>query len=231
MGLPTYVPGDDEILALASSYRHGLLNHLQVVLGWMKLGQECRAEEYVALLKESLDGESRMARAAKPEVASLLLLKKGVAEILGLEVRFQVAGAVQDVAWDSPATARYAGAVVEAAIRLLHRSGTGSKMVISLGEEGPLWKLEVRLVGVSTGGACEAALGEASAEEGRPFDFAAVRAAMEAGGGGMACEERHGESGPETVIAFSWPKLVSEAPVRAQAGEEAPCSSIPHASL
>lgn len=225
-----YVPDNEEILALASSYRHGLLNHVQVVLGWMKLGQESRAEEYIALLKETLDGESRLARSVAPDMASLLLTKRGVAEILGLEVRFRVADGVRGVAWDSPATARYAAAVVDGAVRLLHRSGAGSRITIALGEVGGRWRMDICLAGLAIVGEWEPALAAAAAAAGRDFDFAVARAELEARGGYAGCREHHGPQGYETVISLLWPRC-GEMAGSPEAGEETPCSSTPHASL
>lgn len=195
--------GPEQILQLSASYRHAFMNQLQVILGCIQLQQPARAEEYISQLRESFFGETRLVRAARPEVAAMLLAKRAVAESLGVEVRFDAAPRVAAFTWGKPEMAKLVDTAADGALLLLASSGKGQRLDIILHEEDGVRCVSLHLQGCGEFGDCLLErLGEALRQKGRTADAQAVLALAESAGGRWeSCSTRD-----MAVGRISWPK-------------------------
>lgn len=201
------MPNDGDILLLAAAYRHAFMNDLQVISGWLQLEQPARASEYIATLRDSFFGETRMVRAAEGGVAALLLGKRGVAEKCGVAIRFDAAPRVAAFHWGRPETGQLVDALVDAALFVLGSSCKGRRLEVSLQEDDGHRGIALRLVDYSWDEErLMERMGAALAGKGRPFDLAAARRDLEAAGGRW--ESRR--DGDAAVILLSWPKAADE---------------------
>lgn len=206
--MKAYAPGPvmadtNMVLALSASYRHAVMNHLQVVLGWLQLGQPTKAEEYIRILEAGLAGETRLMRAAQPDLAATLVLRRGRAEEYGIELNFDVADGLRSFGWDVPETGRLIGALIDGAILLLDRSPAGRRLDIHLHEEGALRRLTVKLHDARPD--AEVVLGlvqEVLAQSGAARDVRPVFDRLTRAGGSWACYEET----PVGVVSLAWPK-------------------------
>lgn len=82
----------EEMLAEASRQRHDLLNHLQVISGWLQLGRNDRALAYIQTLCDKLENERVwQTRLPRELVARLLdIQRKFSKEHLQIDVRLYV---------------------------------------------------------------------------------------------------------------------------------------------
>lgn len=198
-----HVANPDDTLQLAAAYRHAFMNQLQVILGYIQLEQPARAAAYIALLRDSLFGETRLVRAAAGEAAAMLLLKRGVAESCGVEIQFDAAAGVAAFDWGRPEVEELAGALADGALFLLGRSGKGQRLEVMLQEEAGHRGMVFRLHGYPGGERLLHDLGAVLAAQGRPFDLhAAIRRLRAAGGRCEPCQA--GEDA--AVVYLSWPK-------------------------
>jgi len=78
----------EAVLELIRAMRHSGLNHLQVIAGWLQLGQADRAREYVAQVSERLTAEAALARLQPADFALALLLAAARAELHGVDLRW-----------------------------------------------------------------------------------------------------------------------------------------------
>jgi hypothetical protein len=92
----------DWTLALVRGQRHNLLNHLQVVSGWLQLKQPDRAMEQLTQLIGRLTTEMEATRGVAPEVAVHMLNVMLDAELNGVTLRWQIDSAAvpSAQAWD-----------------------------------------------------------------------------------------------------------------------------------
>ncbi len=77
---------EKQAVSLLRNRRHAYLNHLQVISGWLQLGNLDRA---IASLEQALEGmerENRFIRAADPSLVALILAKEEKARSRGLEL-------------------------------------------------------------------------------------------------------------------------------------------------
>ncbi len=133
-----------EVLAMAAAYRHALLNHLQVVSGWLQMGQPNRVEEYIRELRDAMASETMLSKVADPAVAASFLLKKGFAENFGIELGFKVAPQVEGFSWPSEASF-VVDKMADAAIMLVHRVPSGQRVMFALGGDEETWQLELQM--------------------------------------------------------------------------------------
>lgn len=191
------------VLALSASYRHAIMNHLQVVLGWLQLGQPEKAEEYISILEEGLTGETRLVRSTMPEAAATLILRRGRAEDCGIELTFHVMDGVRSFGWDGPETGRLIAALMDVAILLLDRAPAGRRLEVALHEDGAYRHLTLELhdAPVNTE-AVSRLVQEVLAETAAAQDTWQIFDRLVQAGGSWACYERT----PVGVISVSWPK-------------------------
>lgn len=91
---------DEEALGLVRLLRHNFLNHLQVISGWLQLGQAERASAYLNQVAARLAGESQGARDLNPSLALALLAAAAQAETHGVTLQWHLppALAIEDPA-------------------------------------------------------------------------------------------------------------------------------------
>lgn len=193
------------VLALSASYRHAVMNHLQVVLGWLQLGQPKKAEDYIRILEEGLAGETRLIRSTLPETAATLILRRGRAEEYGIDLSFHVTNGLRSFGWDGPETGRLVAAMIDAAILLLDRSPAGRSLEIDLREEAGLHCLTLRLhVAPVNADTMLDLAGQILAQSGAGADARAEIQGLTNRGGRWACYEET----PVGVVSLTWPKTV-----------------------
>lgn len=191
------------VLALSASYRHAIMNHLQVVLGWLQLGQPAKAEDYIGILQQGLLQETRLVRATQPEAAATLILRRGRAEVCGIELNFHVAEGVRAFGWDGPETGHLIAALIDGAILLLDRSPAGRRLDVVLDEDAAVRRLTLELHDAQVRE--EAVLGlaeEVLAETAPARDARQTFAQLAQAGGSWTCYDK----APVGVISMSWPK-------------------------
>lgn len=81
----------DDWRTLLRGQRHAFLNHLQVISGWLQMGQADRARQYLQAVARRLEAGGALARAEPADLALALLLAAQVAESHAVEL-----------AWDLP---------------------------------------------------------------------------------------------------------------------------------
>ncbi|HEY3314045.1 MAG TPA: Spo0B domain-containing protein [Bacillota bacterium] len=74
------------VIALLRNRRHAFLNHLQVISGWLQLGNSARAGAYIDQVLQNMEKENRFIRAADPSLVAFLLTKEESARSRGLEL-------------------------------------------------------------------------------------------------------------------------------------------------
>jgi hypothetical protein len=120
-----------QAMSLLRRQRHSLLNHLQVVSGWLQLGQPDRARRYLDVLAQRLEAESEALRAAPPAL--------GLA-MLELNLRAETYGATIEWRWQASPELADPGALsraVEEALEAVARLSEGARrLVVDLGPEG-----------------------------------------------------------------------------------------------
>lgn len=144
--MPSPADEDTLVVALAAYYRHAMMNHLQVVAGWLQLGQPERAEEYIGQLKESLQDETKLARAAEPRVAAVFILRRGLAEACGIDLTFKVTGRLDGFGWRNEEMGLLVGGLIDASILILDRSQMGRLLEVGIAGEDDHWEVTLSLL-------------------------------------------------------------------------------------
>lgn len=80
----------DEFLQILSLRRHSLLNHLQVISGYLQLNKVGRAMEYIGHMTNELTKESQVCNCRSPQVALALLYLQSQATLAGLHFPLRV---------------------------------------------------------------------------------------------------------------------------------------------
>ncbi|HYG59558.1 MAG TPA: Spo0B domain-containing protein [Symbiobacteriaceae bacterium] len=89
---------DDQLSAkramnLVRRQRHSFLNHLQVISGWLQLGQPERARRYLDTIAGRMSAESEVIRRAPAALGHLMLELGLVAETHGVELEWRLSEA------------------------------------------------------------------------------------------------------------------------------------------
>lgn len=195
-----------EIIAMAAAYRHALLNHLQVVSGWLQLGDRSKAERYVSELTEALHRETMLSRVAHPVVAATLLLKKGLAEGYGIELGYTIGAGVEGYEWPYPVQA-VAEWIARASLMMVHRIPSGRRVEFILDGDQVHWHLEV-CMRFSEGGSppSEEEMPNLVAEGGKEAEWQKVVARFENMGGKLVITRTSSEEQPAISARLSWPR-------------------------
>lgn len=80
----------EEWAALLRGQRHSFLNHLQVISGWLQLGNIPRAQQYLISVAARLEAQGTIGRAEPPELALVLLQVAHVAETYNVGLEWDV---------------------------------------------------------------------------------------------------------------------------------------------
>lgn len=148
--VPVQAYSGASIRRLDSHYRHAFSNHLQVISGWLHLGQAGRAQEYIGSLQETLDGEQRAVAALGDEAGAAFLAMRAAAELAGVEVVL----AAETGSGSLPAPARPVAAALcslaDGATILMARGGARRALVL-VGAGEPGGRLTFELDGLRVG--------------------------------------------------------------------------------
>lgn len=107
----------EQSLAVLQRQRHSFLNHLQVISGWLQLGQPERARTYLDRLAERLTGDGQAVRSLPPEYGLLVADLNLEAETHGVLVQWQVCGIAQEHPDPAPLRAKVVAALEAASLQ------------------------------------------------------------------------------------------------------------------
>ncbi len=120
-------------VALLRSRSHAFLNHLQVISGWLQLGNVERATNYIDRVLRDMEEEGRFIRAADPALVAFLLAKAEQARSRGVDLTTSVdsplAAAEEVAAGIAPAF----DGVIDQLIAASPRSGAHLRLELSGG--------------------------------------------------------------------------------------------------
>jgi len=84
-----------QTLALLRGQRHGFMNHLQVISGWLQMGKHDRAMQYISRVAARLEAEGELLRRVESPAAALFVLAADQeAESHGVVIEWEVTGPV-----------------------------------------------------------------------------------------------------------------------------------------
>lgn len=87
--------GSDQAAALIRRYRHLVVNHLQVISGWLQLDRPERARKYLEGVSDRMMAEADAVRHLPGDLVLQLLAMSLEAESLGIAVEWRVTGSVR----------------------------------------------------------------------------------------------------------------------------------------
>lgn len=123
-----------EALALLRRQRHSLINHLQVVSGWLQLDRADRARAYLEAVAARIAAEADSTRQFPPALALVALALALDAETYGVEICWQASAPV--AALDGSRLAAFE-AQVSAAVQAASALPVGARRVeVRLGPDG-----------------------------------------------------------------------------------------------
>lgn len=79
-----------DLVRLLRVQRHGFLNHLQVISGWLQLKRPERALHYIDVVRRKREQDGRLLKLADWRLLALLLDKTASAETAEVEVEWQI---------------------------------------------------------------------------------------------------------------------------------------------
>lgn len=132
-------------VSLLRGRRHAFLNHLQVISGWLQLGNVERAAAYIDRVLRDMEEEGRFIRAADPSLVAFFLAKEEQAKMRGIQLTTTVDPGL--------ATPEEVAATVEPALeavldRLIETSPrSGARLSLSLGGDGRTYRLTIETSG------------------------------------------------------------------------------------
>lgn len=160
----------DDLVKVIRNQRHGFMNHLQVISGWLQLKKAEHVFEYIDRIRRKREQESQILRVKSVEVLGLLLAKSSLAEANELDIRWEVSGTL---AQPPGLWTEALGVALEGLITVLARRGGEPQLLVQLGETEA--EVQARLV-------VDAGLG-AAAKDAELTDFADLAARVRAAGG------------------------------------------------
>lgn len=129
-----------DLVKVIRNQRHGFMNHLQVISGWLQLKKPDHVLEYIDGIRKKREQESQILRIKSLEVLGLLLTKSSLAEANELEVRWEVSGALAD---PPHVFVEALGQVLELLIMGLSRSGASRPLTVRLSDEAGEYRTEL----------------------------------------------------------------------------------------
>lgn len=138
-----------DILKIVSDMRHGFLNHLQVVSGYLQLGKKEMAVDYIQDITRDLCKLSPVVHLRMPEMAAVFLWGEELARSMGVETIYCVRDDLSHCAVPGPE----AGGLLRKILRLVFNN-------INDGRSGEKGCLRVTIHGCDGGdGGCTCTLG------------------------------------------------------------------------
>lgn len=129
-----------DLVSVIRNQRHGFMNHLQVISGWLQLKKPDHVLEYIEGIRRKREQESQILRIKSLEVLGLLLAKSSLAEANELDVLWEVDGPLAD---PPPLWTEALGTVLEVLIAALARAEEPRHLVVHLVQDGSLYRAEL----------------------------------------------------------------------------------------
>lgn len=171
-----------EVVNIIRQHRHSLLNHLQVVSGWLQLKKPERAEEYVMKIRRKLEVESRVLEIKVPRLAALFLARNAWADSSGIEIEYDLRTDLTALAPPIPLWVKVVDLGLELFIEAATRYPESSPLLVTVEEQGEYYLVSIR--GRGAGVAPEVIGQVAASSRGRKeldWDEAGRRAARHGG--------------------------------------------------
>ncbi len=86
----TYIGHLQEMMQVIKAQRHDFINHLQVVYGLLRIGENDQAQEYIGEIYQDVQVSGEILRLGIPELTALLMVKMGVATARGIPLSISV---------------------------------------------------------------------------------------------------------------------------------------------
>lgn len=86
----TYIGHLQEMMQVIKAQRHDFINHLQVVYGLLRIGENDQAQDYIGELYQDVQVSGEILRLAIPELTALLMVKMGMATARGIPLNIIV---------------------------------------------------------------------------------------------------------------------------------------------
>ncbi|WP_406678665.1 Spo0B domain-containing protein [Neomoorella carbonis] len=124
-----------DVISLLRRQRHDILNHLQVISGYLQLQKSDRALSYLQEVVGELEQLGRLMRLKQPDLALLSLLKMEQVAARGITLTLAVHTMMENLTMDNKAALALWEAAWDLAVAL---AGEGNTLQVSLteGEEG-----------------------------------------------------------------------------------------------
>jgi len=85
-----YIGHLQEMMQVIKAQRHDFINHLQVVYGLLRIGENEQAQEYIGEIYQDVQVSGEILRLGIPELTALLMVKMGVATAKGIPLGISV---------------------------------------------------------------------------------------------------------------------------------------------
>ncbi len=79
-----------DLVRVVRNQRHGFMNHLQVISGWLQLNKADRALEYISSVRRKREQEVQIFRVANWELITQLITRSSAAEASEIEVVWKI---------------------------------------------------------------------------------------------------------------------------------------------
>jgi two-component system, LytTR family, sensor histidine kinase AgrC len=120
----------DASMHLARRQRHSFLNHLQVISGWLQLGRQDRARQYLETVAERMTAESQALKQV-PSPLGLVMLELGLdSETHGVDLQWLTGNTVEG--WPEAVLEDLRKAVLDAVRTGSLEQRDGRRLVVSL---------------------------------------------------------------------------------------------------
>lgn len=130
-----------DVLRILSSYRHFLGNGIQVIEGWLAVGDIRRARCHLKLMRRRLLQDTRLQKAAHPEAVLQFFRLRSLLEERGVEAEIQVGPRVTGFRFSEDLAFR----VLESVERCSSCPRRGEKAFFLLDGQDHLFQLEWRM--------------------------------------------------------------------------------------
>jgi sensor histidine kinase regulating citrate/malate metabolism len=138
----------EELVMILRSHRHDFLNHLSVISGFMQLKKLESAMEYIKVAANDLTAAGKVTNLAAPELAALILTKKGEAEESGIQFETNISTELAGLFIQSGELVRIVGNLIDNALYAVKKNdGCGHVVRLELSESRDQFKLSVTNTG------------------------------------------------------------------------------------